>query len=165
MRRIAVLVAVAGCATRTVQVAPGVIAGGAPDLHTYGHAKVYAEDGKVTEIHAKDSVEVHVRQEGELQIPMKLTLGEMAAGCEVDHGDCIAWRVVDQRVVVAHDHHLDSDRVAKAVGFGAVGGLIGFCLSECQDEGSVGRAIGYTAIGIGAFGLLVIAAIALGGHD
>jgi len=164
MRRVLVLLAVSGCATRTVRVAPGVIAVGASDLNTYGHAKVYAQDGQVATIHAKDSVEVLVRQEGDLQIPMKLTLGEMAEGCELGN-ECIANRVVDQRIVIKHDHYLDEDVVAKGIGFMAVGGLIGFCLAECQDEGSVGRAVGYTAAVIGGTALLFVLAVAAGGRD
>src|SRR6185503_475692 len=109
MRAVLVVLALSGCATRTVRVAPGVVAAGASDLATYEHAKIYAEDGKVTTIHAKDSVEVLVRQDGDLQVPMRLTLGEMAAGCEQPNGHCVAERVVDQRLVVRHDHHLDED--------------------------------------------------------
>ena len=167
MRGIVVAMALAGCATRTVVVAPGVVANSARELRDRGRAVVYAMDGKEAEIHAKDRVDVFVREGGDLQKPYSLTLGQIAAGCESGQntGSCMVERVVDQRLIVRHEHHLDSDVVAKGVGFLAIGGLTGYCLAECQDEGSVGRAFGYTAAVIGGTALLFVLAVALGGHD
>jgi hypothetical protein len=145
-------------------VAPGIVAVGASDLRTHGRARIYADDGDVITIHAKDRVDVHVR-DGDLQVPRSLTLGDIASGCEQPNGDCLALRVVEQRLVVRHDHHLDEDVVAKGVGFLAVGALIGYCLAECQDEGSVGRALGYTGAAIAGTTLLFLLAVAAGGHD
>jgi hypothetical protein len=167
MRAIVVVVALAGCATRTVVVAPGVVANSASELRDHGRAVVYAMDGKQAEIHTKDRVDVYVREGADLQKPYSLTLGEIAAGCESgqNKGSCIVERVVDQRLVVRHEHHVDSDLVAKGVGLLAIGGLTGYCLAECQDEGSVGRAFGYTAAVVGGTALLFVLAVALGGRD
>lgn len=162
-----VVLALTGCATRTVVVAPGVVANSAPELRTSGHAVVYSMDGKQTTIHADDRVDVSVRIGENLQNKQSLTLGEMAAGCDVDRKNgCVAERVIDQRVVVRHEHSLDSDLVAKGVGFIAIGGLAGYCLAACQDgEASVGKAFGYTAAVVGGTALLFILAVALGGRD
>ncbi len=159
--------ALTGCATRTVVVAPGVVASSAPELRTTGRAVVYSMDGKQTTIHADDRVDVSLRIGENLQSRRSLTLGEMAASCEIDRkGNCLAESVVDQRLIIRHEHSLDSDLVAKGVGFIAIGGLAGYCLARCQDgEASVGKAFGYTGAVIVGTTLLFVLAVALGGRD
>jgi hypothetical protein len=155
MRWVVVAVLLAGCATRTIVVAPGMVSGHAAELKRDGKATIYTM-GSRADIHAKDKVEVYV-DDGGVQRRQRATLGELAAGCEdAASPSCIAQRVVDQRVTVRHEHHVDEDRIAKAVGFLAVGGLIGYCLAECQDESTVPRALGITAAAVGAAGLLLL---------
>ena len=166
MRGILVALALTGCATRTVVIAPGMVAASAAELHDNGRARVYAMDGQETVIHDHDHVDVHVREEGALQTSRSLTLGEMATGCETEpKGACLADRVVDQRLEVHHVRSVDKDLVAKGVGFLAIGALTGYCLAECQDDGSVGRAYGYTGAAIAGVALLFVLVVALGGHD
>lgn len=162
-----VALALAGCATRTVVVAPGVVANSAVELRSSGRAVVYSMDGKETTIHSDDRVDVFVRYGDNLQKATSLTLGEMAASCDTERkGSCLAERVVDQRLVVRHEHSVDSDLVAKGVGLVAIGGLTGYCLAACQDgDASVGKAFGYTGAVIAGTALLFVLAVALGGRD
>lgn len=156
MRWIVLAALVAGCATRTIVVAPGMVSAHAEELKRDGKATIYTMDGKRADIHGKDKVEVYVHDDG-VQHLRKVTLGELAAGCEdVSAPNCIAQRVVDQRLTIRHEHHLDEDRIAKAVGFLAVGGLIGYCLAECQDDSTVPRALGITAAAVAGAGLLLL---------
>lgn len=159
------VLALSGCATRTVIVSPSVVSNNAADLRTSGRAVVYAMDGKQTTIHSKDRVDVFLRIGDNLQQATSLTLGEMAAGCETGR-DCPAERVVEQRLVIRHEHGFDSDVLAKGVGFLAIGGITGYCLAVCQDgEASVGKAFGYTGAVIAGTALLFVLAVALGGRD
>lgn len=165
MRGILVAVTLTGCATRTVVIAPGIVALSATQLRENGRATVYSMDGNEAEIHDHDRVDVHVR-DGDLQTARTLTLGEMATGCETEpRGACLAERVVDQRLVVHHVRSVDKDLVAQGVGFLAIGALTGYCLAECQDDGSVARAYGYTGVAVAAAALLFVLLATLGGHD
>lgn len=154
MRWVVVAVLLAGCATRTIVVAPGMVSAHAQELERDGKATIYTMDGSRADIHAKDKVEVYVDDAG-VQRRQKATLGELAAGCETD-ATCLAQRVVDQKLTIRHEHHVDEDRIAKAVGFLAIGGLIGYCLAECQDESTVPRALLITGAAVGAAGLLLL---------
>src|SRR5688572_17451965 len=152
------VIALAGCASRTIAVAPSELARNAATLARDQRAVVYALDGQPAEIHASERVTINLR-DGDVQRPVTLTVGELVAGCERDAApSCAADRAVGEKAMFRRERRLDSDIVAKGVGFAAVGGLVGYCLAACQDDSSVPRAFGYTALAIAGVSLLFIGA-------
>jgi len=159
-------IALTGCATRTIVVAPAELARNATELSRDQRAVVYTLDGKPAEIRASERVAVSLR-DGDVQKPVTLTVGELVAGCERDAAlpNCAAARIVGDKATVRRERSVDGDLIAKGVGFAAIGGLSGYCLAECQDQSSVPRAFGYAALGVAGFAALFFVAITLGGHD
>jgi hypothetical protein len=160
------IIALAGCATRTIVVAPAELARNATALSRDRRVVIYALDGKPAEVRANERVDGFLR-DGEIQRPVTMTVGELVAGCEAGSASpgCAAERMVGDRAKLRRERSVDGDAVAKVVGFGAIGGLAGYCLAACQDESSVPRAFGYAALGIAGFTLLFLGAVALGGRD
>jgi hypothetical protein len=164
--RLVVLVLVAGCAVRTTTATPSELAAHANAFTQQGRAELIRGSGNVV-VSADETVTVRLEEGDGLQRTATLTVRELVAGCKLDGADegCLARRAISEPVLKHRERQFDDDQVAKLVGFSAIGGVIGFCAAECQDEGSIARGFAYTAAFVGGFALLFLGAVMLGGHD
>jgi hypothetical protein len=158
-------VTLAGCAVRTTTARPSELAAHAQTFAAAGRAELIRSTGNVV-ISADERVEVRIR-EGDLQRSATMTVRELVEGCKLDGPDpgCLARQAIDEPVLRHRERKLDSSSATKVVGFGAIGGLIGYCAAECQDDGSLQRGFGYTAAFVGGFVVLSLVAAMLGGND
>jgi hypothetical protein len=164
--RLAVLALVAGCGVRTTTATPSELAAHSRAFTQQGRAELIRSDGNVT-VSADEQVTVRLEEGDGLQRTTTMTVRELVAGCNLDGPDegCLARRAVSEQVLKHKERNFDGDNVAKLVGFSAIGGVIGFCAAECQDEGSIQRGFAYTALFVGGFAALFVITSMLGGRD
>jgi len=161
--RLAVLL-LAGCTVKTTVATPSELAVHGPAFTEHGEAELLRSDGNVR-VSARERVTVRVR-DGDLQHIETMTVAELVAGCHSEGADdgCLARRVVNEPVLRHREQHVDGDRVAKIVGFSAIGGMVGYCFAECQGDGDLGRGFAYVGIAFGGTAVLLLLVSMLGGN-
>jgi hypothetical protein len=162
----AALVLLAGCAVRTTTATPSELAVHGPTFIQQGHADLARGSGHVR-VSADERVVARIREGDGLERTATITVREFVEGCNLDGPDtgCLARRAVEEPVLRHRERGFDGDRMAKLVGFSAIAGVVGYCASECQDDGSIARGFAYAGAAVGGTIALFAIAVMLGGRD
>lgn len=161
MRRIAVVLALAGCSHVAVFAQPQAIASHATEFSGRGYARVELEQGGTLGVGASDLVDVTIPgneksylwglvKTGTPDQSQQITVDTLVAGCGPDRpgGDCLAARVRGP-IRIGMRRQLDPAQLGIGV-FGALGAIVGTtCLAICSrhsDWEYVGTALGYVVM-------------------
>jgi hypothetical protein len=164
MRFLAVL-ALSGCAVRTTTATPSELAAHGPVFVSTGRAELVRTRGNVV-VSADERVDVRLR-DGDLQRSATLTVRELVEGCTAEGADqgCLARKAVEEPVLRHRERKVDGERAAILVGVGAMGGVVGYCMAECQGDGDLERGAKYTVGFVGGMLALGFLLMMVGGHD
>ncbi|MBP8809655.1 MAG: hypothetical protein KBG48_24815 [Kofleriaceae bacterium] len=156
------LLCLVGCTARPLAVSPRALVPHARALTIAGTAAVKVP-GEAAPVRVDADTEVDVAvPDGPGHLERRVTVGELVAGCDrvVPDGaadPCLATRVLDREVVVAHKRERHTGRIATGIVTSAfVLGVGGLCIAEC-DRGKLALGVG----GVIVAGLLLGI---LGGH-
>ena len=157
------LVWLVACTARSLAVSPRALVPHARALTIAGTAAVKVP-GEAAPVRVDADTEVDVAvPDGPGHLERRVTVGELVAGCDrvVPDGaaadPCLATRVLDREVVVAHKRERHTGRIATGIVTSAfVLGVGGLCIAEC-DRGKLALGVG----GVIVAGLLLGI---LGGH-
>jgi hypothetical protein len=161
---LAIALAAAGCVTTTSSLKPLQVADHAAAILRDGRASVPTLSGAPVTVNASQVVHVRLRDHDGVERPVRLTVGELVAGCVGDTlaPGCLAASAIDDPMVLRKQVRVHSGKVASAIALGVAGSALGYCSLMCDNDDRTSFKEGAAATGVivvGTFALLAFAAM------
>jgi hypothetical protein len=155
----------AGCVTTTRTAKPLQVANHAAAIVRDGRAEVHTQSGPLA-VSASEVVHVRLRDPDGVERPVRLTIGELVAGCVEDTlaPGCLAARAIDDPMVLRRKTRVSSGKVASLIALGVTGSALGYCAVACdsgdEDGFRNGALVAGGVVALGAFVFLTVGTIA-----